>query len=73
MFKGLRLNTLLLLSVTVHSLPRVKSTQEENIKELNLVLLCCTSNTRHEEKGVKLFTNGVLKFRLGVSRTGACC
>lgn len=69
MFKGLHLNTLLPLSVTVHSLPCVKSTQE-NVKDLNLVLLCCTSNTRHGEKGVKLFINGVLKFKLGVSRRG---
>lgn len=70
MFKGLYLNTLLQLPVTVHSLPRVKYTQEENVKGLNLVLLCCTSNTRRGEKGVKLFINGVLKFRLGVSRRG---
>lgn len=70
MFKGLHLNTLVPLSVTVHSLPCVKSTQEEKVKDLNLVLLCCTSNTRHGEKSVKLFINGVLKFRLGVSRRG---
>lgn len=70
MFKGLHLNTLLQFSVTVHSLPCVKSTQEENVKDLNLVLLCCTSNTRRGEKGVKLFISGVLKFMLGVSRRG---
>lgn len=38
-------------SVTVLSLPRAKTTQDENVKALNVSLLPCTFNTRHGGKG----------------------
>lgn len=40
-------------SATILSLPRAETAQEENVRALNLVLLHCTSNSRHGGKGVK--------------------
>lgn len=40
-------------SATILSLPRAETTQKENVKALNLVLLLCTSNSRRGGKGVK--------------------
>lgn len=67
MFKGLRLNT-----------PSAAWNQNHTGGECERsfkLLLRFSSNTRRGGKGVKGFTDGVLEFRLGVSRRGlqACC
>lgn len=68
--KGLISILFLQQCVTVLSLPRAETTQEENVKALHSVLPPCTSHPRRGGKGAEWFTNGVLKFRLGVSRRG---